>query len=189
MAAHAHPRMSSYAAATERIKYSLATSALLSANLRDALQLYPPLNQLELASSSSLNKGKGKGKARAIKPPPTTQWPQGWEHAGQPRFTSPPQLVADAAQAALKALSLSLARFSSLSSSSSPVAATTPASSPSAAAAAAGSPTRTRRPPPLDAATEAVDRFVAHAQELDLRVAAALSAIKELECIAHGLGL
>lgn len=42
---------------------------------------------------------------------------------------------------------------------------------------------------PQDTLLATVEDFVAASQELDLRVAAALTAIKELECIAHGLGL
>lgn len=155
-----------YAAASERIKYALATSALLSADLRDALQLYPPLDAPPPPPTVTRTvRGR---RAAAFKA--TVEWPQGWQHAGS---------LVDNALNAWSALvhSLSPTPTPQATTPSSPVQKPTPPSRP------------TRDRTAQEAATAAVNRFVAAAQLLDLQIAAALSAIKRLECIAHGLGL
>lgn len=152
-----------YAAASERIKYALATSALLSADLRDALQLYPPLHAAPPPPAIV---------TRTVRRAPlkaTVEWPQGWEHAGS---------LVDNALHAWSALVNSL---------SPPLPQATARSLEEKPAPSKARSTRDRTA--QEAATAAVNRFVAAAQLLDLEIAAALSAIKQLECIAHGLGL
>ncbi|GAA5990877.1 hypothetical protein JCM10908_000061 [Rhodotorula pacifica] len=176
-----------YQATTERIKYALATSALLSANLRDALQLYPPLDQIAPPPPTDL-KGKGKAKTAvvaAFEKAPTTQWPQGWDQAG---LSMRDRSLVGNATAALSALTRSLS-FLSSSLSSPPSALAFSAAQNSTRNESQGNVKTKLEKPAQDAAFQAVQAFIAAAQELDLRVAAALSAIKELECIAHGLGL
>lgn len=177
-----------YAAATERIKYALATSALLSANLRDALQLYPPLEQLALEEDPSVqtrSKGKGKERQGTIIAEKTTQWPEGWEEAG---LGFRDRSVLGNAAAALSALTRSLSSLSLGPAAALPSGAGHQQERAGEAASGDKRKQRVERPA-QDAAIRAVQGFVAGAQELDLRIAAALGAIKELECIAHGLGL
>ncbi|BGP56205.1 hypothetical protein JCM8202v2_003818 [Rhodotorula sphaerocarpa] len=177
-----------YAAATERIKYALATSALLSANLRDALQLYPPLEQLALEEDPSVqtrSKGKGKERQGTITAEKTTQWPEGWEEAG---LGFRDRSVLGNAAAALSALTRSLSSLSLGPAAALPSGAGHQQERAGDAASGDKRKQGVERPA-QDAAIRAVQGFVAGAQELDLRIAAALGAIKELECIAHGLGL
>ena len=152
-----------YAAASERIKYALATSALLSADLRDALQLYPPL---DAPPPPPIVTRAVRGRRAPFKA--TVEWPQGWQHAGS--------LVDNA-----------LSAWSALVHSLSPTPQATTPSAPVQTSAPPSRPIRDRTA--QEAATAAVNRFVAAAQLLDLQIAAALSAIKRVECIAHGLGL
>ncbi|GAA5901604.1 hypothetical protein JCM6882_006020 [Rhodosporidiobolus microsporus] len=163
-------------AATERLKYALATSALLSAKLADALQLYPPLEALEASNLSAGRDAKGKQRAEdaAEGSEGGVSWPADWENVGQGWQD---RGVVGNAEVALGGLVSALKRLSRASTAA-PVAAT-------GRRAQAGN----GRPGPEEKAVERVEEFIAAAQELDLRVAAALGAIKELECIAHGLGL
>lgn len=157
-----------YAAASERIKYALATSALLSADLRDALQLYPPLHA---PPPEPVGTRTTRG-TRAAPFEATVEWPQGWQHAGS---------LVDNARHAWSSLLHSLL--------SPPQATPATASLSTPAAPSTARPAAHRDRTAQQAAIAAVNRFVAAAQHLDLRIAAALSAIKQLECIAHGLGL
>lgn len=58
----------------EKLKYLLATSALLSPSLYDALELFP--------SATSFEEYKGKGKQKEL---PVATWPDGWTTIGQTR--------------------------------------------------------------------------------------------------------
>ncbi|BGO99359.1 Vezatin domain-containing protein [Rhodotorula toruloides] len=166
-----------HAASIERVKYALATSALLSAKLGDALQLYPPLEALEKQRAAA-GRSKGKGKAQLQKRDVgevKAEWPSGWDSAGQGMLE---RGVLGNAQAALSGLAGALSLFSK----------------PDQASVGNGAGLATveeeePRTTPQEAVLASVERFIAASQELDLRVAAALTAIKELECIAHGLGL
>ncbi|KAJ8294905.1 hypothetical protein OF846_001975 [Rhodotorula toruloides] len=166
-----------HAASIERVKYALATSALLSAKLGDALQLYPPLETLEKQQAEA-GRAKGKGKARPPKGGVVenkAEWPSGWDLAGQGMLE---RGVLGSAQAALSGLAGALSLFSKQNQAS--------------VGNGAGLATVEEEEPrttPQEAVLASVERFIAASQELDLRVAAALTAIKELECIAHGLGL
>ncbi|GAA5924701.1 hypothetical protein JCM3775_005448 [Rhodotorula graminis] len=178
-------------AAVERVKYAIATSALLSAKLADALQVYPPLDALEArpkpaprttttassrarAAQKRLGKGKEKEKAQAA------DWGSGWETRGQ-GVTE--RGVLGSAQAALSGLVGALGRLSTRDDGG--------VLESVAEEEEDGAPAPTDQAPvsPQDALLATVEDFVAASQELDLRVATALTAIKELECIAHGLGL
>ncbi|BGP24267.1 hypothetical protein Rt10032_c03g1607 [Rhodotorula toruloides] len=167
-----------HAASIERVKYALATSALLSAKLGDALQLYPPLEVLEKQRAAAGRvKGKGKGPLRkgavTVK---KADWPSGWDSVGQGVLE---RGVLGNAQAALKGLAGASSLFLKKSGEA-------PAKFDAAAGTLEEDEPRTT---PQDSVLASVERFIAASQELDLRAAAALTAIKELECIAHGLGL
>ncbi|BGP15733.1 hypothetical protein JCM10213_007972 [Rhodosporidiobolus nylandii] len=166
-----HKRTAAQDAALERLKYALATSALLSAKLGDAVQLYPPLEALSAPSSSSDVKGKGKGRAEEAGGVDEL-WPEDWQTAGQ---SWADRGAVENAERALKGLVGALRRLS-----------LSPVSSPQ--------PQRARRQVreptgPEEETFAKVEEFVRAAQELDLRVVAALNSMKELECVAHGLGL
>ncbi|GAA5837897.1 hypothetical protein JCM9279_004060 [Rhodotorula babjevae] len=176
-------------AAVERVKYAIATSALLSAKLADALQVYPPLDALEARQpaprpdttssrprSALKRPAKGKGKERAK----AADWGSGWETRGQ-GVTE--RGVLGSAQAALSGLVGALGRLSTRVDHGSLESVVEEEEDAAQAPAAQGPAT------PQDALLATVEDFVAASQELDLRVATALTAIKELECIAHGLGL
>jgi len=176
-------------AAVERVKYAIATSALLSAKLADALQVYPPLDTLEArqpaartGTTSSRPHGaperpaKGKGKERAK----AADWGSGWDTRGQ-GVTE--RGVLGSAQAALSGLVGALGRLSTRDEGGALE------SVAEEEADAAPAPAHEGPATPQDALLATIEDFVAASQELDLRVATALTAIKELECIAHGLGL
>ncbi|BGP31675.1 hypothetical protein JCM10296v2_003449 [Rhodotorula toruloides] len=166
-----------HAASIERVKYALATSALLSAKLGDALQLYPPLEALEKQRAEA-GRAKGKGRAKLQKRVVVegkAEWPSGWDSAGQGMLE---RGVLGSAQAALSGLAGALSLFSKRDSAS---------VGPGAGLAAVEE--EEPRTTPQEAVLASVERFISASQELDLRVAAAFTAIKELECIAHGLGL
>ncbi|EGU11897.1 Pathogenesis-related protein 1-like protein [Rhodotorula toruloides ATCC 204091] len=158
-----------HAASIERVKYALATSALLSAKLGDALQLYPPLEALEKQRAAA-GRSKGKGKAQLQKRDVgevKAEWPSGWDSAGQGMLE---RGVLGNAQAALSGLAGALSLFSK----------------PDQASVGNGAGLATveeeePRTTPQEAVLASVERFIAASQELDLRVAAALTAIKELE--------
>ncbi|GAA5849799.1 hypothetical protein JCM8547_000566 [Rhodosporidiobolus lusitaniae] len=168
------PRTKRAEAATERIKYALATSALLSVKLSDALQLYPPLEALRGEGR------KGKGKERQVEGEAgdrtaKTSWPEDWQERGQGWRD---RTAMGNAEVALGGLVKALKRFSRAE----PV-------FPTPAASAEAPPNGKEATGPEEDVVEKVERFVAASQELDLRIAGALGAIKELECISHGLGL
>ncbi|GAA5895005.1 hypothetical protein JCM8208_000084 [Rhodotorula glutinis] len=179
-------------AAVERVKYAIATSALLSAKLADALQVYPPLDALEArpkpasrtGTTSSprsrpaqkrIGKGKEKEKAKAA------DWGSGWETRGQ-GVTE--RGVLGSAQAALSGLVGALGRLSTRDDGNTLESVAEEEEEQRTPAQAEQGPSS-----PQDALLGTVEDFVAASQKLDLRVATALTAIKELECIAHGLGL
>lgn len=136
------------------------------------MQLYPPLDTLPKVDAKG-----GKGKQRDEDSVDTVEegtmsWPEDWEQRGQGWLD---RSVVGNAEVALSGLVSALKRFSR----------TSPVPLPRAVARRSTS----TKAGPEEEVVEKVERFVSAAQELDLRVAAALSAIKELECIAHGLGL
>ncbi|BGP39626.1 hypothetical protein JCM10450v2_003595 [Rhodotorula kratochvilovae] len=168
-------------ASIERVKYAIATSALLSAKLADALQVYPPLEALQhrvprsrpARTRSSSVRSTAKGKAKAA------DWGAGWDTRGQGVAE---RGVLGSAQAALSGLVGALGRFSARSEGT--------LQAVKEEDSGEREPEKEAAPrTPQDALLATVEEFIASSQELDLRVALALTAIKELECIAHGLGL
>ncbi|GAA6001081.1 uncharacterized protein JCM10292_006365 [Rhodotorula paludigena] len=180
------PKRSRQLAATaERVKYAIATSALLSAKLGDALQLYPPLDDLARATldctrskDAALTRASRKGKARAPKQA-AAEWGYGWETRGQGVLE---RGVLGSATAALGGLVGALARGSK------PATIDEGSEGEEEGVGADQADKRNEAGAPAQL-LGSVEGFIVSAQELDLRVANALSAIKELECIAHGLGL
>ncbi|GAA6024240.1 hypothetical protein JCM10207_006968 [Rhodosporidiobolus poonsookiae] len=171
-------------AATERLKYILATSALLSVKLGDAIQLYPPLDSVSSPSFSRADRGKGKQRAENQDEEddddgtqtPKADWPQDWENRGQGWAD---RGVLGTAEVALGGLVSALKRLSRAGPPLIVLSESTPR-----AGRRVGAGTGIE-----EETVQRVEEFVQAAQELDLRIAAALNAIKELECVAHGLGL
>ncbi|GAA5920882.1 hypothetical protein JCM1841_002367 [Sporobolomyces salmonicolor] len=147
----------------ERLKYVLATSALLSVQLSDALELYPPLTTLTRQGTvDGTQQGKGKSKL---------EWPAGWDTRGQG------WLDRDAlgnAHAALKGLVAVVQRLSGGSGSSSGAALVLTAAAPPSVQDEKGGKKD-------NGALESVEVFVRAAQELDLRIAKAMEALEVLE--------
>ncbi|GAA5968865.1 hypothetical protein JCM11641_000762 [Rhodosporidiobolus odoratus] len=170
--AHRPARNKRQTATLERIKYSLATSALLSANLGDAIQLYPPLEALASTSSKGKQRAKIPAEVQGKNQSVGLSWPEDWQTAGQ-GWTD--RTALDNAGAALQGLVGALRRFSR--------------SAPTESNTLGISVLALTQSEPEHLALEALEEFVRAGQELDLRVAAALNAVKELECISHGLGL
>ncbi|GAA5859912.1 hypothetical protein JCM1840_001793 [Sporobolomyces johnsonii] len=153
----------------ERLKYALGTSALLSAQLSDALELYPPLAALtQQATVEGAQERKGKSKL---------EWPAGWDTRGQG------WLDRDAlgnAHAALKGLVAVVQRLSGGSGPSSGVAPVLSAPAPPSSRAGKGGKKD-------DGALKEVELFIRAAQELDLRIAKAMEALKVLDGIEDRL--
>ncbi|GAA6051816.1 hypothetical protein JCM3770_004988 [Rhodotorula araucariae] len=168
-------------ASIERVKYAIATSALLSAKLADALQVYPPLTTLEQRAPGprpARSRSSSVRKANKVKHT-AAEWGAGWETRGQ-GVTE--RGVLGSAQAALAGLAGLLGRASSQPAGD---------SDDTKEGMSGSQPPEKEQAPqtPQGALLATVDDFIASSQELDLRIAAALTAIKELECISHGLGL
>ena len=172
------------------LKYSLATSSLLSARLSDAISLYPPV---ELAPRPSKDgpppadveaEGRSGGAQRTSEAeshgtprPRPIKWGEGWDTAGETVWDR--SAVGNAW------------RFSKWLAS--PVVAfmTSPRTTLAAVVdvgAAKKDPKAATSSVHADA-LGSVDRFVSASQQLDLRVTRALGGIREVECITWGLGL
>ncbi|GAA5906404.1 hypothetical protein JCM5296_000447 [Sporobolomyces johnsonii] len=153
----------------ERLKYALGTSALLSAQLSDALELYPPLAALaQQGTVEGAQERKGKSKL---------EWPAGWDTRGQG------WLDRDAlgnAHAALKGLVAVVQRLSGGSGPASGAAPVLSAPAPPSSRANEGGKKD-------DGALKEVELFIRAAQELDLRIAKAMEALKVLDGIEDRL--
>ncbi|GJN88977.1 hypothetical protein Rhopal_001948-T1 [Rhodotorula paludigena] len=155
------------------------------AKLGDALQLYPPLDDLSRASlarpratDAARTSTSRKSRARAPKQAAAV-WGSGWETRGQGVLE---RGVLGSATAALGGLVGALARGSK------PATIDEGSEGEEEGEGAEQADKRNEAGAPTQL-LGSVEGFIVSAQELDLRVANALSAIKELECIAHGLGL
>ncbi|KAM0746315.1 hypothetical protein T439DRAFT_384067 [Meredithblackwellia eburnea MCA 4105] len=206
----------------ELLKYSLATSSLLSPRLSDAITLYPSLDSLTTSSSS----GPQQSEVTSTTTNPSSQDPppeathvsgnsgtvllEGKEGSNIPSITVKPvwgdnwdtrghswrdrsfagnalEVVSILAGASVGVTKLFTKESTpSTESSSLPLPPVPPPSeTPATAPKAQEAKTSTVHTSVLDSAAS----FAKAAQELDLRIGGALSAIKEVECIGWGLGL
>ncbi|KAL8289985.1 hypothetical protein RQP46_002924 [Phenoliferia psychrophenolica] len=168
------------------LKYSLATSSLLSARLSDAISLYPPIDLAGPSKEQPGDSAEGRSRAdehqahgdTAPEPRPPLEWGDRWDHAGETVWDRSAignawQLTKWLAVPLLARVSAPRTDLQAREDPSDSTQRNIKASTSSAHADALGS----------------VDRFVSASQELDLRVTRALGGIREVECITWGLGL
>ncbi|KAI5480544.1 hypothetical protein MNV49_000240 [Pseudohyphozyma bogoriensis] len=164
----------------ESIKYSLATSALLTPQLAEAIPLYPAhptrASPSPLLAPSTIASDAPEVR-HAEQEAPKMEWDDGWEYAGQPFYVLAlkPTIVL-AALASFVVVTL----FSIFESLATP----TPPPGP-----APPSPQKEKETVLQKKVVYAVDELVKASQAVDLRVSRAVSRIKEVECVSWGLGL
>lgn len=177
--APALPRRQSSAASrrfAETLKYTLATSSLLNPHLADALPLYPPPTtpKAEAKDASSTKK--------VANSTPKMEWEPGWEHKGPDWWE---QTLPSMLQGVLGSILIFVVAAIDLLSSSPPAA---PSSTSSGQVEEPGG-AKAEKEKVYDRVMASVTKFVEESQGLDLRIAKALTAIREVECISWGLGL
>lgn len=164
-----HRSTASTAQYGERLKYTLATSSLLTPRLADALPAYPSLEEKHVeapshAVSAAIQIARAKGAV--------ADWGTDWASRGQSwrdrgflgnlHFARSAVNLVRAANHAAHPMHSGTERGSSIQSASFPCADTT---------------------------TAAAENFIKVAQQVDIRISRALGGIKEIECVTWGLGL
>lgn len=156
---------------SDLLKYSLATSALLNPRLSDAIPLYQARVEKPIALSSTPAAPRQSISRRSN----VADWGQSWDTRGQGLAD---RGVLGNAVAAVRGIVGAVSR----------VAARSPAS-PALAALPSVSDLTPSAPTVHSTVLATLDRLISAAQELDLRMARALSGIREVECVTWDLGL
>ena len=156
---------------SDRLKYSLATSALLSPRLSDAISLYST-PQRDVGQKIA---APSRPRRASVKKAKVADWGTGWDTRGQGLLE---RGVLGAAATALQGVVGVVGKLVSPA-----VAKAVPLAVPSASDLSLAPPTV------HTTVLATMDRLVSAAQELDLRTARALSGIREIECVTWGLGL
>lgn len=174
------------------LKYSLATSSLLSARLSDALPLYaaadvdlaasadPPIAVSDVRATTG-TRGEGHSESVRIRDRRPLEWGPGWDSLGH---TWQDRSPAGNAWELARWFVLSLVAIAAVVASrrAEKERRTTPSEVPPV------DPKQSTSAVHADA-LGSVDEFVSASQQLDLRVSRALGGIREVECIGWGLGL
>ncbi|KAK4049039.1 hypothetical protein OIV83_004400 [Microbotryomycetes sp. JL201] len=165
----ANPKTEVSSEFAEQLKYALATSALLTPRLAEALSLYRLDQGLSSERSSQMT---------LTRPANVAVWGREWEIRGQ---TLVERSLGQTIELAVRKLADVLARLSGTA---------TAVTKPSIPISLTSATLQTREPPAWQTQfMAALDHFVRASQRFDLNATRGISGVREIECVAWGFQL